>query len=747
MILFHARKRYAICSSDDKLTTGSVGVEVVFHFSDDWAAAPARIAVFRGSGQTVDVALLEDSCTVPPEVLTQPGSTLTIGVYGTDGAGTVVIPTVYAEAGQIKRGAEPSGIEPTPTTQPLIDQLLAAAQAARDAADEAERLAKSVKDAADAGEFDGEDGNGIWWTVSRITSTGVPGYGEIRASYLKGRSGTPAAHDLVIGPAIGDSGSIAELYEISSVATGTCALKDIGSLKGAPGDPGADGYAPEVTIEQIDGGYRVTITSADYPEGQSFDVMNGQGGGGGITVDDEISATSENPVQNKVIKAALDEKANASDVPTKTSDLQNDSGFITASGAAAAAPVQSVNGQTGEVSLTAAEVGALPSSTLYAGASTQGGAANKAVSIPMGHLDSTSTATVMTATIPGITELRDGVCVWLTNGVIASASGVTLNINSLGAKPIYNSLSGAVVTTTFVAASTYLFVYNATRVTGGCWDMVYGYDANTTYTPVKLGFGYATCSTAEATAAKTAALPSYTLTTGGIVAVKFTNAVPAGATLNINSKGAKAIYYKGAAITAGVIKAGDTVTMIYSTYYHVLSIDRDVDTLPPNPSDNTPLSVGIGGSPGTSLAYARDDHVHDIDSAAVEVLLDENIAPRIDMLVLPSGAADGNTVMLQASQPGNGFLAFEIMSARNHIAYFLIPLVAEPSDISDFQIVSDASVSKVYVTANGLGLQYNGIADGKLYSAEFVLPFDSNQATGTLSVTDLALPSAQGVSF
>ena len=545
MILFHARKRYAICSSDDKLTTGSVGVEVVFHFSDDWAAAPARIAVFRGSGQTVDVALLEDSCTVPPEVLTQPGSTLTIGVYGTDGAGTVVIPTVYAEAGQIKRGAEPSGIEPTPTTQPLIDQLLAAAQAARDAADEAERLAKSVKDAADAGEFDGEDGNGIWWTVSRITSTGVPGYGEIRASYLKGRSGTPAAHDLVIGPAIGDSGSIAELYEISSVATGTCALKDIGSLKGAPGDPGADGYAPEVTIEQIDGGYRVTITSADYPEGQSFDVMNGQGGGGGITVDDEISATSENPVQNKVIKAALDEKANASDVPTKTSDLQNDSGFITASGAAAAAPVQSVNGQTGEVSLTAAEVGALPSSTLYAGASTQGGAANKAVSIPMGHLDSTSTATVMTATIPGITELRDGVCVWLTNGVIASASGVTLNINSLGAKPIYNSLSGAVVTTTFVAASTYLFVYNATRVTGGCWDMVYGYDANTTYTPVKLGFGYATCSTAEATAAKTAALPSYTLTTGGIVAVKFTNAVPAGATLNINSKGAKA--YKAAA--------------------------------------------------------------------------------------------------------------------------------------------------------------------------------------------------------
>ena len=38
-------------------------------------------------------------------------------------------------------------------------------------------------------------------------------------------------------------------------------------------------------------------------------------------------------------------------IPTKTSDLNNDSGFVDAAGAAAAAPVQSVNGQTGAVSL------------------------------------------------------------------------------------------------------------------------------------------------------------------------------------------------------------------------------------------------------------------------------------------------------------------------------------------------------------------------------------------------------------
>lgn len=41
-------------------------------------------------------------------------------------------------------------------------------------------------------------------------------------------------------------------------------------------------------------------------------------------------------------------------IPTKTSDLNNDSGFVNAAGAAAAAPVQSVNGQTGAVTVQAA---------------------------------------------------------------------------------------------------------------------------------------------------------------------------------------------------------------------------------------------------------------------------------------------------------------------------------------------------------------------------------------------------------
>ena len=57
--------------------------------------------------------------------------------------------------------------------------------------------------------------------------------------------------------------------------------------------------------------------------------------------------------------------------------------------------------------------------------------------IPMGKLDTTSTATVMTASIDGITELVNGVCVWLTNGVVTSKENFTININGLGGKPVY----------------------------------------------------------------------------------------------------------------------------------------------------------------------------------------------------------------------------------------------------------------------------------------------------------------------
>lgn len=106
-----------------------------------------------------------------------------------------------------------------------------------------------------------------------------------------------------------------------------------------------------------------------------------------------------------------------------------------------------------------------------------------AAGIPFGRVDSTSTSTAFTATVPGITELRDGICVLLENGVVTSAAGFTLNINNLGAKPSFNNMTAATRDTTiFNVNYTMLFVYDATRVVDGitgAWCCYRGYDGNT----------------------------------------------------------------------------------------------------------------------------------------------------------------------------------------------------------------------------------------------------------------------------
>ena len=137
------------------------------------------------------------------------------------------------------------------------------------------------------------------------------------------------------------------------------------------------------------------------------------------------------------------------------------------------------------------------------------------------------------------------------------------------------------------AGAVQAFTYDGTY-----WVMDYWTDANSTYSNASLGNGYATCSTAEATTAKVGTLSSYALSTGGQVSVKFTYAVPASSTLNINSKGAKDIYFNGAAIPAGIIKAGDVATFVYSTQYHLVALNGSVVTAGSyGPSANATLSA------------------------------------------------------------------------------------------------------------------------------------------------------------
>jgi len=209
------------------------------------------------------------------------------------------------------------------------------------------------------------------------------------------------------------------------------------------------------------------------------------------------------------------------------------------------------------------------------------------------------------ATVDGYFKLRKGVtvCVKFKNSNSYSATSenkVTLNVNGTGAYNIYynNAYPTGTNNTAFGYSNRYVtYVFD-----GGSWVwQSHGSDDNTTYTPQSLGSGYGTCSTAEATSAKVVTLSGYNLVTNGYVSVKFTNAVPANATMNINSKGAKNIWHRGANIKAYAIHAGDLATFIYDgTRYHLIGVDRD------NALD---ISYFYDNAAGTPNYATRDSNV------------------------------------------------------------------------------------------------------------------------------------------
>ena len=116
------------------LTAGMVGAAVTFSFSGEAWAALEKIAVFRAGNVRRDVTAWENgTCAIPWECLRTPGEHLLAGVYGADGDGTVVIPTVYADCGVIQPGADPTGdpaADPdTPFFTPMLERALAEAKA------------------------------------------------------------------------------------------------------------------------------------------------------------------------------------------------------------------------------------------------------------------------------------------------------------------------------------------------------------------------------------------------------------------------------------------------------------------------------------------------------------------------------------------------------------------------------------------------------------------------------------------
>ena len=90
----------------EMLTSGMVGKQVQLLFDESWDELEKTV-VFR-AGETCRVVMeVESVITIPDEVLARPFGKLYVGIYGTDGSGSLVIPTIMAEGPLIRYGADP----------------------------------------------------------------------------------------------------------------------------------------------------------------------------------------------------------------------------------------------------------------------------------------------------------------------------------------------------------------------------------------------------------------------------------------------------------------------------------------------------------------------------------------------------------------------------------------------------------------------------------------------------------------
>lgn len=102
------------------------------------------------------------------------------------------------------------------------------------------------------------------------------------------------------------------------------------NIKGAKGDTGTAASIKIGSVTTGAAGSSASVTNSGTASNVvlNFTLPRGKDGkDGGVTVDAELSATSTNPIQNKVVKTAIDTVT--ASIPTKVSAFENDANYLT----------------------------------------------------------------------------------------------------------------------------------------------------------------------------------------------------------------------------------------------------------------------------------------------------------------------------------------------------------------------------------------------------------------------------------
>lgn len=170
--------------------------------------------------------------------------------------------------------------------------------------------------------------------------------------------------------------------------------------------------------------------------------------------------------------------------------------------------------------------------------------------------DGSVTDEYVAAPDPAATDLSDGVivAVKIRSAATNTTASPTLDINTLGAKPIKRHGGAAVFPGDLRAGYIHVFQYN--EIGTGHWELL---------NPAEPAVRYGTDDSSASGALVMTTAPAMTaLYTGARIAFKSPVAADASATLAVDGLTAKPIYtVLGAAIGAGIIASGQEVELIY----------------------------------------------------------------------------------------------------------------------------------------------------------------------------------------
>lgn len=332
----------------------------------------------------------------------------------------------------------------------------------------------------------------------------------------------------------------------------------------------------------------------------------------GLTDDEKANARTNIGAGSSTFSGDYNDLANKPTIPTKVSELTNDSGYTSNAGTITEIKMNGANkGTSGSVDL----------GTVLTSHQDISGKADKSSTVSTVAYDSTNKK--LTKTINGTTSDIVTIATIKTALALAKADVGLGNVENKSSATIRGELTKDNVTTAlgYTPPTTNTTYGVVSKTANGLAPQLPNETTTTKYlrqdgtwvVPPNNNTRYdadAVCSTAAATAAKVASATSYVLRAHNRFTLRLTvtNTAQSALTLNVNSTGEKTLYINGVATSSSnyTLPAGDYQVYYNGTNYYVRTDAYNIGNAEGTASNvRGTVEVANGGTGATSAANAR----------------------------------------------------------------------------------------------------------------------------------------------